>query len=326
MLETRATPWVEELAGLVGAVEISSDESFTFGGIANTGGQGTLVERLAAAFYQRGYCNRFDCAPTENGDRIDMTADLSAANTSILRSHPGWRIVGVEQSGRIEAEKGGCRRSFEPGEYVSLDGQGVPPHTGGSVTIHLQRESTSAQPGYYAALGETLADDSESTLVRFYWNVAPPSAASLLAAVTRDLNAFEVPFRIKCPTLAQAYGRRDAAVLYVSARYYDIAMQLAARWAHDTRITLRSGVPLFSKPMACGVGIAEDPGGGESFGTNRCRLVAEAIVDARGASVSVAQKLEAVRDRFSQAGLDLERPYLNAASVDRYLAFAGHAP
>ena len=322
MHETMSSSFHEELAGLCEAVHISPDGSFDIGGIAQTGGAGNLLEQLTSAIYRRGYCNRYDVTVQADADRTDLTVELIAANASRSRSYSGWRITNVTQSGRIEAQRGSSRRSFWPGEYLTFEGQGVPARAGGPAAIYVQRESTESQPGYYIALGEALADDSESTTVRLYWNVMPICAPALLAAVTRDLNAFEVPFRYKCPVLVQGYHRRDAAVLYVSARYYEITAQLAARWAVDPRITLNPGIPLFTKWLSPGVALAEDPGNGESFGTSRCRVVAEALINAReNKTLDPNEKLDAVKARFVHVGLDIDHPYLNVGSVDRYPMF-----
>jgi hypothetical protein len=65
--------------------------------------------------------------------------------------------------------------------------------------------------------------------------------------------------------------------------------------------------------------LAEDPGNMESFGTNRCRILAEAIWLAftQGAQTE-RERLRVVRNQFEQYGLSLDQPWLNPGSVDRY--------
>ena len=66
--------------------------------------------------------------------------------------------------------------------------------------------------------------------------------------------------------------------------------------------------------------MAEDPGGQlTSFGMSRAQLLAEAIVLAATRGVSEpAERLGAIEDRFAQAGISLDAPYLNPGSYDRY--------
>jgi hypothetical protein len=78
-------------------------------------------------------------------------------------------------------------------------------------------------------------------------------------------------------------------------------------------------VPLFSKYLLPGLGFAEDPGNGESFGMNRCRLLAEAVCRAHASGEpSALARMAAVREVFGENGLALAAPYLNPGSRDDY--------
>jgi uncharacterized protein with GYD domain len=57
----------------------------------------------------------------------------------------------------------------------------------------------------------------------------------------------------------------------------------------------------------------------ESFGTSRCRLLAEAIWTAFTQGVHEERaRLEIVARHFEKSGISLEAPYLNPGSQDRY--------
>jgi hypothetical protein len=82
---------------------------------------------------------------------------------------------------------------------------------------------------------------------------------------------------------------------------------------------LRPLTPALTKTLAPGLGLAEDPGGQESFGTHRCLALAEGMVRAYERSASTPEaRLEAVAESFDDAGLRLEAPFLNPGSSDRY--------
>src|SRR5262249_51411500 len=81
--------------------------------------------------------------------------------------------------------------------------------------------------------------------------------------------------------------------------------------------SLLESTPLFTEVLQPGVGIAEDPTSGESFGMHRCRLVAEGLVEAwQRAGKSVENRLQAIATRFEREGLKLDRPHLNAGSTE----------
>jgi hypothetical protein len=77
--------------------------------------------------------------------------------------------------------------------------------------------------------------------------------------------------------------------------------------------------PVFTKKIAHGLGVAEDPGNGEGFGQHRCRVLAEGMICAyeQGAA-TLEQRMQVVSEAFRKAEVDLNCPYLNAQSADHY--------
>jgi hypothetical protein len=186
------------------------------------------------------------------------------------------------------------------------------------------------QPGFHFVFSEAVADQGdELDLVRFYWNVTPEGAPVLTNRLTTALNRFGVPFRFKTLSNRAAYIRSDSSVLYVSRRYFRIAAELVMERVQPAlRGVSGNETPLFSKHLAPGLGLAEDPRSGESFGMSRCRLLAEALWHAGARGVTKPEeRLRFVAEYFTKHGCDLKQPYLNPGSVDRYdlTAFAAAA-
>ena len=155
--------------------------------------------------------------------------------------------------------------------------------------------------------------------MRFYWNIDAAGAVPLTQRLTRRLNGFQVPFRFKALTYSSQYDRTDPAILYVEKRYFQIAALLALETHQELASHLGAEVGLFTKPLAPGLGLAEDPGNGESFGMHRCRLVAEGLWQAFHQQLSDSPaRLATVLDRFRGEGLDLDRPHLGPGSADLY--------
>jgi hypothetical protein len=286
-----------------------------------------LAKGIQATLYNRCYAHRLGPPPAQsvNATKQDtaFSRRLDEANTGRERWDPGWQIYQFGANGQIFARKGERVRTAMPGAFVSETFPGMAPQIGTNVSLRAPRAATGVQPGYYLAFGETLEELADQlSLVRFYFHCSAESAAPLLDALTSALNRFQVPFQAKAPLVPEAYDRRDALVVYVGARYCHITARIVALVRKT--VPLAPSVPLFTKRLWPGIGVAVEPGTGESFGSHRCRLVAEGIVDAwREGKEDVPARLRAVATRFAAAGLDLARPYLGPGWID---VFAPPAP
>ncbi len=302
-------------------------------GIAGTPPAAThpLVLHLTQQLYQHCYCSRFDgtlrdaavFTPPAEVEQIAFSARLSAGNTGQDRWDTGWRIMSMLPSGQVLAQKGDRVRVLWGGEFVTIGSAGVPPAPGAGIQIYMPHESWTLQPGYYYVLGtETVDAQDDRDLIRVYWNVGTDEVASLVQLLTHTLNRFTVPFRFKCQVNPAAYARIDGTVLFVSRRYYHFVAELIETYVlPGIGARLDTETPLFTKRLAPGLSVAEDPGTGESFGMHRCRLLAEGALTAfeHGDRTGDGELLlAAVVDRFKRDGLDLEHPYLNAGSRDVY--------
>ena len=283
--------------------------------------QTPLVRDLQNLFYTRCYIRRIDDPATSS---TTFTSDpafvnrLSQGNRSQQRWEAGWSIYSIAPNWTASVQKGDRQRNVVPGEFLSSLPPGVMPQAGTTVSVLAPRESVNAQPGFYFAFGETLTDSwDDHSLLRFYFHVPSERAPELLDFMTLNLNRYQVPFRMKALTEPVMYQRSDAAVLYVARRYYDITARIVRDLPAAVAGQLKDSTPLFTKPLQPGVGLAEDPNTGESFGMHRCRMMAEGIVDAwmRG-DQSADGRLNAIAARFGGSGFRLDLPYLNPGSVD----------
>lgn len=332
---TQRLGFEQELKQILAQIQIMSPECFVFKGeqvqvtrsafearstLAEN--QPLVVPRLQEHLYQCCYClgpgseNVTSQPALPNGE--EFLLELSRANKSVPRWDANWRVTQMENTGGVWAEKGGVLRVFQPGEFVKFMEPGSPVRMGSTISAYIAKESTTVQPGFYFAFGETVTSSDNLDLFRLYWNIDARGVINLMRLISRDLNRFQVPFQFKCPVLPQGYVRRDAAVLYVKKRFHELVRELAMTWHDVCNLDMGDDVPLFTLPLAPGLGLAEDPETGESFGMNRCRHVAEALWSAHSQNCDKAQYLQAVKEQFNQFGLDFNRPYLNAGSVDIY--------
>ncbi len=318
----------EELAEIFAALQIHSLSAYSFRdgvpvqvnaqvpGMASA--HNPLLDSLRDTLYSSCYTRHG--APGEMPAAQNMIPLLMQANQSQDRWDPAWSIYQLAGDGRISVQKGERSRTAVIGEYASNKAPGMPPQVGDQVNLRVCPGSADMQPGFYFSFGTALSDQfDEYALLRFYFNVKAEGAAELLRAVSSRFNDYAIPYRYKTLTDASFYTRADAAVLYVAKRYYSIAASLVLALSEPLDAFLRAEEPMFCKTLRPGVGLAEEPGTGESFGMHRCRLLAEGIIDAwMAGSQSVEARMDAVQKRFSSSGLSLDSPYLNAKSVDLF--------
>jgi hypothetical protein len=285
---------------------------------AYSAGQPPLVVDLTTAIYDEAYCRVLGSRGEPPASAASIVEPLSAANAGRDRWEAGWSLVQTMPDGHVMARKGDLAHVFAPGEHAAAHGGA--PSAGAPLHVLFARESRTQQPGFYVANGETAAPfGSESRMTRIYWHVAEEGAVPLTAAVTSLLNRYQVPFRFKTLAYSGVYTRADAAVLYFASRYYQIVARLLPEMRAAVRGSLRPATPLLTLKLDEGIGLAEDPATGESFGMSRSRLIAQAVWDAyaRGTQSEEARRME-LAIQFDRVGLSLDRPHLRAGSADVY--------
>ncbi len=324
-----ASALMNTLARIVNAVDIVAPDRFIWAGqvVALQAGvppslyptSHPLITLLRDHLYQHAYVRPLgsEAAQTSLEPIPQFVEMLSRANTSRELWHEGWRIAKVLSGGQVLAEKHQMSRILWPGEFVSRDGSAMALRPQALLGVFQPRESIHLQAGFYFAYGEAVADEQdEGHQLRFYWNVTAVGAVQLLANVTRLLNRFGVPFRFKCLNAAEHFMRLDAAVLYVNRRFFRMILLLLNDMQDGLGQHLGQSTPLFTKQLMPGVALAEDPVGGESFGMNRCRILAEGLWNAYCERLTgAADRLHRVVAQFEGHGLSLQRPYLNPAST-----------
>jgi hypothetical protein len=325
-------PLLDELALLIDAVSIHTGQELFFAGRLLGPGPPEwpaafppplppLLSTLHYWLYSVGYCRRFAgrlpaAAPPAPFDPAFRDA-LAQANSGRTRLDPAWQVIGRGPRGQFWLKQEGLGRAVWPGAFVTLAGPDQEPRAGQPASLHWPHESWSLQPGSYVVFGAAIPDSvADAPAVRFYWHIQAAGAARLLGALRAALDRFAIPFRFKCPAHPALYDRRDAAVLYVGRRDYRLVARLVAQVYQGVQADLRPDTPLFTRTLAPGLALADDPGTVESFGQQRCRLLTEALWRAHETgSPPGAARLEAVCAHFAQAGIDLQRPHLVNSGV-----------
>jgi hypothetical protein len=242
---------------------------------------------------------------------------LSRANTGAGGWESGWRVQTIERETALVMRDGLSVRA-RVSDCRTASG---PPAAGEPIRLRRPKELAPGSQGFYTVLGDVeRARSRENVELRVYFHVAAAGAAALVAACTRLLNDAKVPFDLKLVDHPTGYARCDSAVLYLESGSFDRVHRSLVEIASACAPYLRSDPPAFAKPIGRGVAVGEhDARRGASFGSSRCRLVAEGIVAAHESGCArLDDRLDAVARRFAEDGLDVEAPYLAPGSTHRY--------
>ncbi len=136
--------------------------------------------------------------------------------------------------------------------------------------------------------------DDNPNVVRFYFNIKPSSKAviNIVDQIQQRFDWWGLPFRFKFLNRL-AYSRVDAGVLYISRKYFFVALNLIKQVCEKKEIQetfLNKEVPHFTYKVTDGIGFAEEPITHQtkrySFGTWTAHLISESIFKILGGDLS----------------------------------------
>lgn len=259
------------------------------------------------------------------GMDVSFMAQLHECNGGEGYFSPGWQVVQQLSEDSFAVYQGGLTLQVNRQQHLAPE---VVAAVGEKVAIRMPRNLM--QNGFYVAVGNAgskTPGQSEQT-VRVYFNLTSQGAQTVMAALTRHLNSQRLPFIFKVLYNPADYQRHDSGVLYIERSHYSQVRGLLGLIYAEHQPHFRPSEPLFTKRLAPGMGLAEEPNRKftqvESFGQNRCQIVAKALLEenTKNPLVDSDQRLMAIQNQFQQVGLDLTRPYLNAGSEDVYMPLA----
>lgn len=316
----KAGRYREQVVAALRATNITSGTSFSWYGIpgprlprrvedalTSQTARDHLLATLTAHLYANFYCPGFARQRSNRvGEQLagssvsSFVRALSDANEGTGYWEDGWSVQQVDdREVRLTRDGLAARVSRDDGWPVD------------ATRVYLPKELFCWSPGFYlAASNLPFATDPLATTVRLYWNLRPLGAVLLIAGVTRLLNNAEISFRLKILNDPSRFDRCDAGVLYLRREDIATAASLVEQIHRSVCDQMKPLTPAFTLPVVIGLGYADDPGGGQSFGVHRCRLLADAMIQAHETGArTIADRLDSVRQRFYQESVDLDAPF-----------------
>ncbi|BAY30881.1 hypothetical protein NIES2107_27290 [Nostoc carneum NIES-2107] len=235
---------------------------------------------------------------------------------------PGWSILKEESDSKLIVSKGSLKLHIQRDKHLASS------HTSAAVgdVVPIKMPKNIVQNGFYMAVSNAgLSRHSAENLqiVRIYFNLTPAGAIAVMGDITQHLNQINIPFQFKVLYNPKDYNRYDSGVLYFDKSDYELLRQSLKMIYLENREHFKSEIPLFTKKLAPGLGLAEEPNQKfaeqESFGMNRCQIIANGLLTAwyQGDN-SPQRRIAAIQEQFLLVGIDLEFVHLNANSEDIY--------
>jgi HopA1 effector protein family len=274
--------------------------------------QENMVLQLGNLIYQKFYINSKEL----NLKKENLITKLKKANKSKSMLHRGFTIDFILANGNLIAQKDDSKILVKPGQYILLEN--IEPRLNQQILIHKPHEIYEPENDFYFVYGTTLDEDFHEAKLRIYFNLSPSGVPLLVESITTLFNKNNIPFTFKCLYETAKYGRSDACVLYFDKRYFSDFKTIWKEIYLKIEKLLSSNIPLFTLKIQLGVGLAENPKSNNSFGKERCSLIAQGIFESFNQQISTDERYQFVLQYIASQGYDIDNFYLNPKSPFRY--------
>ena len=257
-----------------------------------------------------------------NGIDINFYQRLEQSNTSTGYLDCGWKVIAQLDNGELIVLKDELHLHIQPQQH--LDRSLTQVNIGDTVSIYLPHNSIGQDT--YIAIGNlgtsansTRSNTELSPSVQLYFNFTPDAAVAISEQLTGELNQLGVPFELAILHDPALFCRYDSATLWMFQSDYLQSQTSIAKIYQTYQSEFSPNVPLCTKELAPGLGIAEVPITPGTFGMQRCELIAIGLFTAMDRCKTLAtDKIDCINRELTAAGIDRSQPYLNPAALDRY--------
>lgn len=262
---------------------------------------------------------------TVMGLNIEFYDRLHESNSGEGYFDPGWCVIRQESDGSLAVQKNNLTLHIERDRHLQTSEQSAT--IDDSVAVWTPRNRV--EEGCYLAIGNAglvnySSSNHNSEIVDIYFNFSPEGAVAVMQNLTRQLNQTKIPFTFKVLYNPADYGRYDSGILYFERSNYQAVHKIMQIVYAENKLHFKREVPLFTKLLAPGLALAEEPNCKftvqENFGMSRCQIVANGLLEAwHKSDESPDARIKSIVQQFALVGIELKCPYLNPNSEDIYL-------
>jgi hypothetical protein len=249
-------------------------------------------------------------AITAGHDRLVTTALTDALHARYFRGSPGLSVPKVPTyAGTFgtESPRGGRRGR----DFCQRLADTLEPYLFRRDGWRFSYRTAEGVPSFVVTTGGDLGSEAASCFL----HLQPGTAPDLFARVVTTLDGYGLAFRAELAGDPQACLRADTAVVTVRRDDVPTVARAAQRLRERAPFALASSVPAFTRQIAPGIALADEPRNGTPFGHDRCRLVAAGLV-AAGHGAGAAGRRAAVLTALTAAGLDPAVLHLNPGNSE----------
>jgi len=266
----------------------------------------------------------YNVSETSNLIHSDLKNDflimLSQANCGSGTWEEGWTIVDRDnESKNIIVQRDETKFWVKEKDIIP---EGSKIKEGSPCAVKVSKEVRSLNSHFYMAFGNIAQKDVtgfDNRILRFYWNLTPEGAIHYLKLITECLNRENIFFKTKVISNPEQYSRADAGVLYIDNSQLSKAIPHILNVHKQIISQLKSNVPLFSKYISEGLGFAEDPNNGSSFGISRSKLIATALYESFLKNKTLKEDvLKTIDYYFDIEGVNSKYPYSSKIKLMDY--------
>jgi hypothetical protein len=169
------------------------------------------------------------------------------------------------------------------------------------------RQDAIGRDGWWRTWGEQWRPrQSRETSVRVVLTPRPDALADLVRELTSALLDEPVPWMVACSTDVRRLRRLGGCVLHLPDRDA-LPAEFVSRFVSRIAPLVLPNTPPLCLPLGPGIGLADTPDNGMSFGELRCHLMALGL----GTAAARRQPLQAIADAFEAHGLDSGTPWVS---------------
>jgi hypothetical protein len=230
----------------------------------------------------------------------------------------GWMVMKEAADGLLAVKKDGLTMHVSRDRHLAE----TTANFGDAVSVRLPNNQI--EYGCYVAVGNhgPCPKRSEGQSINLYFNVTLEGILNAVHALTATLNELGLPFSFAVPYDLETYEDRcDVGVLSIEKPEYAKLQPSLAQFYQTHATQFRPAVPLFTKVLAPGLGLSEQPLHSfvekESFVMHRLQVLAEGLISAwRQDLKSPQNRKTCILQTLSQYQIDLNHPHLNPGSED----------
>jgi hypothetical protein len=261
--------------------------------VAVRGARGCAVQALTGALHRRWFLGQ-DLA--DGGPAVEDVRFVRRVRDLLGRRYywePGWEVVERTDDGRWLVVQDDLVLTVAHDE---ING------TRGRVKVRFPAERPRSNPGWLTVTGLRGPALPTGPLASCYLHLRTGSAATLFTDLVRYLDTLGLRFTARLLADPSSYGRPDSVVVTAPRVAIPSVLRMALGLHPRARDGFGDAVPAFTRAMAAGIALADEPPSGHGFGIARCRVIATGLV-AAGPDAGPEERLAVVHRTLASEGL-----------------------